>query len=60
MSCYDYEIDTKADKNEIANNFYEIRQLITKTLDDFSAIQRSKLEDFCTDLENEESIAAEN
>jgi hypothetical protein len=61
MSSYDYEIDTKADKNEIANNFFEIRQLITKSLDDFIMMQKSKLEEFCTDLENDESyIGVEN
>jgi hypothetical protein len=60
MSCYEYEIDGKADKTEIANNFYEVRQLITRSLEDFMAIQKSKLEEFCTDLENDESIATEN
>jgi hypothetical protein len=59
MSCYDYDVDQKADKTEIANNFYEIRQLIIKSLDDFMQIQKSKLEEFCNDLENYNSVATE-
>jgi hypothetical protein len=60
MSCYDYEVDTKADKNELALSVGELKLLLKKSLDDFVAVQQFKLEEFCTDLENDDIIASDN